>query len=183
MWPLAPVIVLFATMSLSASSKAVSAGADTAWAAFHGPGGYSLNYPSNWPRIGSPSDGRLDILSPGERTEAVVIGPGQAEIEVRELPAGTSTRAELRRLASDGTPVRKEWRRGTPGGCGKLLSASYDLNDAPDEAPKVVERDNRLFCKIHGRLYVISLRYWRGDPNAAGHIAVEMQVARSIRAR
>lgn len=158
---------------------ATSAAAQPAWTRFKSASGYSVAYPSSWSRIGA-DDNELDLLSPGEREEGVVIGRGQAEVIIDELSTTTALLDWQRRTAGS-DPVSMKSYSGVeePRGCGPLRAISTDIDGGQGSGD--VERDVSLLCTAGHRRFGLLLRHWRDDPKAGAFLATALQIARSLR--
>jgi hypothetical protein len=169
---------------VSALAAAEPASARTAFKTFQATTHFTATYPANWSRIDIGRD-RLDVLSPGHREEGIVIGEGQAEVELWETTVTEIANRDVA-LRSDGdvSNIRRAIYPGSnaPGACERLLAVSSDYNDAPREAAPRLEHDVELNCRVGRRRFTIRLRHWSDDPKAAHHLAAALGIARSLRA-
>jgi hypothetical protein len=168
---------------VSALAAVGTAPARTAFKTFKATPHFTAAYPATWSRI-DIGRARLDVVSPGHRQEGVVIGDGQAEVELWETTVREIADRDVA-LRSDGdvSNIRRAVYPGSnaPGACENLMAVSSDYNDAPREAAPSLEHDVELNCRAGQRRFIIRLRHWSDDPEAAHHLAAALGIARSLR--
>jgi hypothetical protein len=159
-----------------------SSWAGTGWRLFRSDS-FEVAYPRSWSRIAPLAD-QLDVLSPGHRVEGVVIGKGQAEIEVSVLPHKLAINDQIKEWskASDRLVRRSKVNGLRSPACPSFEGAAVDNNEG-DNGHQAFDRTVAFFCNGSERQLLVTVRYWLDDPKAAEHQQIARRVAASLRSR
>jgi hypothetical protein len=185
---LAPKIPRTAMMSAPTALVALLVGAlsnfivvsfaSEAWRHFEGRGSFRALYPGDWSVIQKTPD-RLDIVSPGQRAEGVIIAKGQSNIIVNEVHSpGTKPLSELlpaRDQTIDDRVLDLKQRGGDR--CHEVEIVGRLVEIIPDHP----ERETSLMCRIGTRVFQVTLMNWEEDARNNLHVDVATAVVRSMR--
>ena len=168
-------IALISSLAAAVASPQAGASPRTASAA-----GVSIKHPAEWRHL-QRSDGAIDLLSPGEGAEGVVIAKGQAEILVTPVVGFPATSlagaadadvSEMQVLSRKLFPAASSTSRS----CGPIT----DVEALDEVGPGAKQRLTLLYCQTGARAWRILERSWANDPRRRHWRSIAIALARSL---
>jgi hypothetical protein len=160
-------LALVTTMLSSAADAATTL-------TFTSSAGFSVKYPKSWTQVEADPE-KLDVVSPGQRDEGVIIGPRQAELRVERRQQAYDA---AKRFWLEGEKVIKgHGQAPPPGNCSAVITENDEGQGPPD-------RTYALFCTAHTEAaFQITVRYWANDPKWKEYQRVAVATANSLKAK
>ena len=169
-------------LALCVVADVAAVDAQTGWAHFVSPAGFTVSYPASWRQLAGASGTGITIMSSRAFAEGVGIAHGEAMISVIERNDSTHIGLDAlvqRDRGDDSVLVQRRLAapRGSTGSCRQLTEVVLRSEMGPD----TYEIDTDLYCEVHGRIFRISLRNWEDDKHQAGYQSTARRVAWSLR--
>ena len=133
------------------------------WSVFSSNSGYDLRYPSEWTLI-DPRPDVLFISSSIKLVEAVIIPHGAQMILVHEIdPVADEDYVSRFTKGNPGDVITQSHFISIDGNPGSQCKKVFFLEDLDEVGPGAFYIEDRLYCKIKGRVFELILTQWKSD--------------------